>query len=189
MACRSLVKENHMVYMIDNKGEKVNLENDSEVSKYERSNKVKIVDIINEFLNDYDDTFNNIILEIEKLVQKYSIDYYMYGDGKGSSDRAIALIYNLKNRKSCIDCYLKVFYKFNGYIGEEKISYMIDFSDGSSGAKMGYSFYRYFNEKSMWEVLNLLEKYFSSEDDGLGDRAAIDTCVNNVKGYLNKYYS
>ncbi|MBW9157810.1 hypothetical protein [Clostridium tagluense] len=94
MKCDDLIKENYKVYMIDDRGIKLDLENDLLIQKYEKANDVKVINMVSDFLNTHDEKFNNIILQIEKMVKEYSIDYFIYGNGTGGSKDALALMYN-----------------------------------------------------------------------------------------------
>ncbi|AKN32337.1 hypothetical protein Ccar_16290 [Clostridium carboxidivorans P7] len=189
MKCKNLIKENHNVYMIDGNNFKLDLENDSVMQKYEKVNSVNIINVVNNFLKTQDEHFNKIISSIEELVEKYGIDYFMFGEGKQVSIENLALIYNLKNRNSCVDCNLKVFYNDGRYSNDSRVSYMIEFSEGSSGDNYGFSFYRYFKYSEFYKIENMLEEYFSSDSDGIEDRKAINKCVNNIKNRLDYYYS
>lgn len=183
MECKELVKEECNVYMIDGKGFKLNLENDFTIQKYEKTNNIKVISMLNNFFNIQDPNFNIINSQIEELVETYHIDYYIYGEGKEVCKDSLAIIYNLKNRNSCVDCILKIFYN------KDKLSYMIQFSEGSSGGNFGFSFHRYFNNNNFFEIKELIEKYFSSDETGNNDREVITKCMDNVQRGLNYYYS
>lgn len=186
--CNKLIKENNNVFMIDENGFKLNLENDFDIQKYEKANGIDVLNMVNKYISEKDSGFTNIITYIEKLVQKFNIDYYMFGDGKQVSRENLALIYNLKNRNSCVDCILKVFYEDKcGSV--PSVNCMIEFSEGSSGDYFGFSFYKYFNQSNLYEIYNLLEEYFSSDSSGDKDQAVINRCISNVKNRMKYYYS
>lgn len=187
MKCYKLIKENNNVFMIDDNGLKLNLENDYDIQKYEKANSVDVLKLVNEFIGEKDSDFTDILTNIEKLVQKYNIDYYMFGEGKQVSRENLVLIYNLKNRNSCVDCILKVFFKDKSEC-VPSVNYMIEFSEGSSGDYFGFSFYKYFNQRNSYEIYNLLEEYFSS-DSGNKDQMVINKCISNVKKRMEYYYS
>ena len=189
MICKNLLKENCNVYMIDENNFKLDLEDDPAIHEYEKSNEVNVIDMTNNFLTTQDKHFNEIISTIEELVKKYNIDYFMSGDGKHVSIENLALIYNLKNRNSCVDCNLKVFYNDGRYSYEDKIQYMIEFSRGAGGDNYGFSFYKYFKYDNFYKIKNILEEYFSSKNEGIEDRKVINKCINNIKGRLEYYYS
>ena len=188
MRCKELIKENHNVFMIDEKGVRLDLENDFDVQKYEKTNKVDVLELVNGFVSNIDSNFSNIISHVEKLVKKYNIDYYMYGEGKQVSEENLAIIYHLKNRNSCVDCILKVFYQ-EKYLSSPKINYMIEFSGGASGDNFGFSFYKYFNYENFYKVHDLLEEYLSSDSTGDKDQIVINKCIENIQNKLKHYYS
>jgi hypothetical protein len=188
MKCTKLIKENNNVFMLDENGFKLNLENDFDIQKYEKANSVDVLKIVNKYISEKNSDFTDIITNIEKLVQKYNIDYYMFGEGKQVSRENIALIYNLKNRDSCVDCILKVFYE-DKCESVPSVKYMIEFSEGSSGDYFGFSFYKYLNQSNLYEIYNLLEEYFSSDSSGDKDQMVINKCISNVKNQMEYYYS
>ncbi|MBS5307697.1 hypothetical protein [Clostridium sp.] len=191
MKCVKLLKEDNVVFMLDNEGGKLNLEDDIKTQRYEKSHNVNVKDMVNKYLGEEDNGFAKIICEIEKLVKRYNIDYFMYGDGKNVTQDSLALIYNLKNRNSYIDCTLKVFFSIEktSHHSIDRIKYMIDFSTGSKGNTYGFEFFKYFTCDNFYEIKHKLESYFSVNDDRAKDIEVIEDCFNNVKNRINYYYS
>ncbi len=187
--CKELIKQNCNVYMIDEDGYKLDLENDLIIQKYQKKNNVKVIDMVNEFLNTQDDKFYSIISTIERMVKKYNIDYFMYGDAKRATNDRLSLMYNLKNRNSYIDCNFKISYYCGRRTNERKVSYMIDFFKGSDGDYLGFSFYRYFNFEDFYKIEIMLDKYFSSDMSGTEDKEVLNNCIKNVQSGINYYYS
>lgn len=185
MNCKNIIKKNGIAYVVDIDGNELDIENFNDINLYEKKNNCVIKDFLNNFIQSKDNGFKTVIDTIEEMVDKYRIDYYVYGNGKEVSEDNVALMYNLKNRNSVIDCYLKVFYseQYN------KISYMICFSEGASGIHFGYEFYRYFTLEDFFKIERLLLIYFSNNDTGVNDKILLKDLANNAIEHINNYYS
>lgn len=191
MRCEKLLKKNNIAFMLDDKEEMLNLEDYIKIQKYERCHNTNVKDMINKYLGEQDSNFTKIISEIENLAKKYNVDYFMYGDGKNVSGGNLALVYNLNNRNSYIDCTLKIFFSIEktSHHSIDRIKYMIEFSAGSNGNTYGFEFFKYFTWDSFYEIKHKLESYFSGDDDRVKDIEVIEECFNNVKNRINYYYS
>lgn len=186
MYCSKLFKEENTVFMMDDKGTKLNLEDDRVVYKYEKVNDVEVKDMIAQYLGK---DFEKIIKEIEELVDKYNIDYFMCGEGKEVCQGSLALVYNINNRNSYIDCDLKVFVNLDNNCREaDRIRYMIKFYAGSTGNNYGFDFYKYFTYDDFYIIKNELEKYFASKESESSDIGIINTCSSNISRRISSYY-
>ncbi|WP_017416031.1 hypothetical protein [Clostridium tunisiense] len=188
MKCKNLIKKDCTVFLEDQNGNLLDIGNDSLIQKYERANNVIVKDMVNEFLTKEDDGFAGIFEDIEKMVEKYHIDYFMYGDGKEVCEGSLALVYNLKNRHAYMDCRLKIFYNYT-YSALDKLSYMIEFSSGSSGDIYGFTFYKHFNSSKFFSIKNMLEEYFACKDNFSDETKLIEICSSNVINRIKQYYS
>lgn len=184
MLCKRILKENCTVYMIDSKDQKLDLENCSAIQKYERNNSVKVISMINEFFSKKDSGFKDIINNIEYMVDEYNIDYFVFGEGATSNNLYSPIIYNINNRKSKIDCILKVFYREN-----EGLNLMISFNEGSSGSIPGYDFYLHFKCNDYFKVRHLIEDYFKLDEDLEGEVKLLDDLYNKIKRARVNYYN
>lgn len=188
MKCENLIKKDCTVFLEDQNGNLLDIGNDSLIQRYERANNVIVKDMVNEFLAKQDKGFPEIFEDIEKMVEKYDIDYFMYGEGKEVCDGSLALVYILKNRKAYMDCQLKVFYNYT-YDNIDKISYMIDFSSGSSGNTYGFSFYKHFDSSRFFSVKNMLEEYFACKDNFSDETKLVEMCSSSIISRIKQYYS
>lgn len=62
MKCVKLLKEDNVVFMLDNEGGKLNLEDDIKTQRYEKSHNVNVKDMVNKYLGEEDNGFakNNL---------------------------------------------------------------------------------------------------------------------------------
>ena len=189
MKCIKLLKENSTVFMLDSKSGILNLEDDRAIQKYEKTYNVNVQNMVNRYLGEKDVRFTEIINEIEKLVKKYNIDYFMYGDGKNVTEDSLALIYNLNNRNSYIDCSLKVFFSIDEpHKGIDRIRYMINFFSGSTRSTYGFDLFKHFDYDDFHKIKDELELYFSSDESKEKDIKVIDNCCDNIKNRIGYYY-
>lgn len=185
MECKNIIKKNGIAYMVNMNNEELDIENFRNMDLFEKKNGIMVKDLLSEFIKSKDNNFNSIINTVEEMVDTYHIDYYVYGSGNEVSEDTVALLYNLKNRNSDIDCKMKVFYseRYN------KISYMISFEGGANGKHFGYQFYRYFSVEDFYEIERMLTSYFTNDSSGTNDKTIINDITNNIKARINNFYS
>ncbi|WP_426350685.1 hypothetical protein ACPWSR_05430 [Alloiococcus sp. CFN-8] len=174
--------DNKNVYLQDDRGFILDLENHIEIQKYEKRNSLTLNSVINELIIKHEPMFKAVIEDIEDMVKEYNIDYYIYGDVSGVMGDRLAIIYYLNNRKSCMDGMLKLFFG-----GKQRIEYMISFFEDSRDRRMGFEFYKYFDLSRYFAVIPILEKYFSIENDGVKDRDLIAEFISNITEDLGCY--
>lgn len=183
MECKEIIKKDFNVYLIDSNNNQLNLSNDRDISKYEKNNKVDIIKMVDDFLEEQDNGFLSMITDIEEMVQLYHIDYFILGEGIEVSYDNLAIMYNLKNRNSYVDCALKIFYNKDERFSS-KLKYMLDFSQGANGQNFGYSIYRYFTKDEFYIIKNMLEDYFQDEKKGDKTKKVINDCMKNIQRRL-----
>ena len=183
MKCKKIFKEDNKVYMIDSNKTKLELTDLFKVSRYEGQNNVNIKEILNQFFKAENKQGYGVLEDLEKLVVKYRIDSYSYAEtGCYDVDKSM-LIYIIKNRKSILDCQLKVFYSEN-----YELEFIVEFSRGASGDIPGISLFKFFREDRYIFIRPLIEKYFMLNDNGAGEIELIKNLYSNIEYDINKYY-
>lgn len=183
MKCKEITRSEEKVFIIDSNDSKLEVSDVNKLCKYESENSLEFSHMINEFLGERENKYINLIEDIESMIKKYNIDYFSYAECGGYPNDIIGIIQNINNRKSTIDCILKVFYN-----KKEKLKFMISFNKGSSGSVPGYEFYLHFGYESYSEIRCLIEEYFKLDDDSNGEIKLLDSLYAKIRRSIINYY-